>query len=673
MTERRNPSASEAGFDPLAQPFDRRKFLCASGIGLGTLASLAVLGKARAQTQPIANPQLPEQAVREALPWRHTTTLLGEAKYEEGFERFAYVNPNAPIGGTVRLGSLGSFDSFNPIIAKGEASDGLGQIFETLFTPSLDELDTSASYGLLADAIRFPEDFSWVSYRMNPNARWHDGEPVKPSDVVWSLGKLKELNPQFRFYYANVAEAVESGPDEVTFIFSERNNRELPHIVGQMLVLPQHWWEGEDSAGRKRDIASTTLERPLGSGPYRIGAFNAGQTLVLDRVDDYWGKDLPVNVGSNNFAQIRYEYFRDSVPLIQALKAGDLDYRLENSATNWNTAYTEDLFPARRRGYVDLMTVPDRASGVMQAFVPNLRREKFQDPNVRRALNYCFDFETMNRTIFYGMYLRTESYFAGTELASSGLPQGMELEILEKYRDKLPEAVFSTVYTNPIGGSNGAMRKNLRMALDLFEEAGYTLDNRRMVNRETGEPFGFEVLYAGDDASRYILPLQQSLRRLGIDVTLRLMEPNAYIERLRNFDYDMIVSVWGQSLSPGNEQRNYWGSVSKDSPGSRNYAGIADEGIDALIDEVIFSETREHLVAATRALDRALLHNHFVVPQWYYPYQRLVVWKRLASPQPLPEFSSGFPSIWWLDQGRARTIEAGLKDLPKPPETPDEG
>ncbi|MCP1198748.1 extracellular solute-binding protein [Notoacmeibacter sp. MSK16QG-6] len=652
---------------------DRRSLLIAGGCGVASLATFGLPSDALAQAETIANPALPAADIREALPWHHATTLLGEPKYEEGFDHFAYVNPGAPKGGVVRQGSIGSYDSFNPIVPKGEVGDGLGLIYETLFTSALDELDISAMYGLLADAIRYPDDFSWVSYRMNPDARWHDGEPVKASDVIWSFNKLKELHPQYRFYYANVVEAVESAPGEVTFLFNERNNRELPHIVGQVLVLPQHWWEGEDGNGRKRDIASTTLERPLGSGPYRIGAFSAGQTLVYDRVEDYWGRDLPVNVGSNNFGQIRYEYFRDQVAMIQALKAGKLDFRSENSATTWNTAYTENLFPARRKGYVDLKIVPDKASGVMQAFVPNMRRKKFQDSRVRRAISYCFDFETLNRTIFYGMYLRPDSFFAGTELASSGLPQGMERDILEKYRADLPESVFTDVFTNPIGGSNSAMRKNLRIALDLFKEAGYELRNRRLVNAQTGEPFGFEVLYASESSARVITPLQQSLRRLGVDVSLRLMEPNAYLERIRNFDYDMITSAWGQSLSPGNEQRNYWGSGSKDTPGSRNYAGIADLGIDALIDEVIFSETREHLVAATRALDRALLHHHYVIPQLYYPFDRLIVWNRIKGPDPLPEFSVGFPTVWWEDQANAEAIDAGLKDLPEPPEPPEDG
>ncbi|RLQ87043.1 ABC transporter substrate-binding protein [Notoacmeibacter ruber] len=661
-------------FGKSALPFDRRAFLKAGGLGLGSIVLSGTRAFAQENTEPVANPTLPDRETHEALPWHHATTLLGDAKYPEDFERFDYVNPDAPIGGTVRQGSLGSFDSFNAVIPRGEAAAGLGLLYETLFMRALDEADTSAMYGLLATAIKYPDDFSWVSLKLNPKAKWHDGEPVKVSDVIWSFNKLKELNPQYRFYYANVVEATESAPGEVSFLFNERGNRELPHIVSEILVLPQHWWEGEDSSGKKRDITATTLERPLGSGPYRVGAFSAGQSVTYERVEDYWGKDLPVNVGSNNFQKIRYEYFRDQVAMIQALKAGKLDFRQENSATTWNTAYTENLFPARRKGYVDLKIVPDKASGVMQAFVPNLRRKKFQDPRVRRAISYCFDFETLNRTIFYGMYLRPDSFFSGTELASTGLPQGMELEILEKYREELPEAVFTDVFTNPIGGSNGAMRKNLRIALDLFKEAGYELRNRKMVNAQTGEPFEFEVLYATESSARIITPLQQSLKRLGVDVSLRLMEPNAYLERVRNFDYDMITMAWGQSLSPGNEQRNYWGSASKDIPGSRNYAGIADPAIDGLIDEIIFSETREHLVAATRALDRALLHHHYVIPQIYYPFERLVVWKQIKGPDPLPEFSVGFPTVWWQDEETAKAIAAGLKELPAPPEEqPEDG
>nr|WP_245410507.1 extracellular solute-binding protein [Notoacmeibacter marinus] len=673
MTERRQRENGHIGDRMTRMMLDRRALLMAGGCGLASLAAFGLPSVVKAQTVAIPDPKLPAADIREALPWHHATTLLGEAKYPEGFERFDYVNPDAPKGGTVRQGSLGSFDSFNPIIPKGEVGAGLGLMYETLFMRALDEADVSAMYGLLATAIKYPEDFSWVSLKLNPKAKWHDGEPVKVSDVVWSLAKLTELNPLYKFYFANVVEAVESAPGEVTFLFNERGNRELPHIVSEILVLPQHWWEGEDANGETRDITATTLEPPLGSGPYRIGAFSAGQSITYEKVEDYWGEDLPVNVGSNNFDRIRYEYFRDSVAMIQALKAGDLDFRAENSATTWATAYTDNLFPARRKGYVDLMTVPDKASGVMQAFVPNMRRRKFQDPLVRRAINYAFDFETLNRTIYQNLYLRPESYFSGTELASSGLPEGMELDILKEHRDKLPETVFNEVYTNPIGGSNSAMRKNLRMALDLFKKAGYELRDRRLVDTQTGEPFTFEILYATEASSRSIIPLQQSLRRIGVDVSLRQMEPNAYLERRRNFDYDMIIAAWGQSLSPGNEQREMWGRGSKDSPGSRNFAGISDPGIDALIDEVIFSETREHLVAATKALDRALLHHHYVIPQIYYPYDRLVVWKRITGPDPLPEFSVGFPTVWWEDKEWARIIAAGLDDLPEPPEPPTDG
>lgn len=589
--------------------------------------------------------------------WQHATALTGTPGYPPGFARFNYVNPDAPKGGTVRLSVEGSFDSLNPILSKGEQAAGLNYVYETLMTSARDEYDINAEYGLLAEATKHADDDSWVSFRLNPNARWHDGTPVTAEDVIWSFNKSVELNPSLRFYYRNVKEAKKTGDREVTFYFSVANNRELPHIMGQLTVFPKHWWEGTGPDGKKRDIGERSLEAPMGSGPYEVESFEAGKNIVLKRFDGYWGKDLNVNVGTYNFDRIRYEYYRDGTVMLEAFKGDQYDFRFENSAKNWATGYDTDRFPARKKGYVKLEEFPARATGVMQAFVVNLRRDRFKDPRVRRALNLSWDFETAKRTVFYNQYIRDDSYFAGTELASKGLPTGKELEILEKLRGKIPDQVFTEEYENPVGGDPEKVRANLRKALELFKEAGWVLKGRQLVNEKTGEPFTIEYLGYSDTTNRYVLPWKQDLAKIGIQMTVRIVDSAQYINRLRSFDYDMITAVWGESLSPGNEQRNYWGSESANREGSRNYAGIADPAVDQLINEVIFAKDRDTLVAATHALDRVLLWNNFVIPQFYYPFTRAAYWDRFGRPEKLPEYDIGFPDIWWFDKDKAARIK----------------
>lgn len=586
--------------------------------------------------------------------WTHATSLTGAPKYPAGFSHFDYVNPDAPKGGRVRLSSSGSFDTFNPILPRGEIADGIGLIFESLMAPGFGELNISAEYGLLAEATKHADDDSWVSFRLNPDARWHDGMPVTVEDVIWSFEKTVELNPQQKFYYANVISAKKTGEREVTFAFDVKNNRELPHIMAQLNILPKHWWTGKDANGKQRDIGRGTLEPPLGSGPYRIGKFKAGRSVSFERVEDHWAKDLNVNIGQNNFDEIRYEYYRDNTVLLQGFKADQYDYRRENSAKNWATGYKN--FPALEKGHVKLIEFPDKASGVMQGFVPNLRQDKFKDANVRRALGLAYDFESLNRTVFFGQYLRVPSYFAGTELAATGLPEGMELEILEKYRGRIPDAVFTEPYENPIGGDNRKIRANLKKAVGLMKQAGWVLKGGKMVHARTGEPFEFEYLDYSQNGERNVLPWKKNLARIGITLNYRVVDTSQYINRLRAFDFDMVTFVWGQSLSPGNEQRNYWGSESANRSGSRNFAGISDPTIDKLIDEVIFANDRDQLVAATRALDRVLLWSDFVIPQFFYPFDRIAMWDRFGRPENLPEYTVAFPTVWWYDAEKANQI-----------------
>jgi len=472
--------------------------------------------------------------------------------------------------------------------------------------------------------------------------------------VIFSFDTFKKHSPQLAAYYRHVVKAEKSGEREVTFTFDAPGNRELPQIVGQLTVLPKHWWEGTDASGKPRDVGATTLEPPLGSGAYRIKDFVPGRTIVYERVKDYWGKDLNVSIGQNNFDEIRYEYFRDSTVALEAFKGDLVDWRTENSAKSWATAYD---FPAVKEKKVVLEEFPIRNFGIMQAFAFNTRREKFADPRVRLAFNYAFDFEEMNKQIFYGQYERIKSYFQGTELASSGLPEGQELAILETVRDKVPPEVFTTPYSNPAGGSPEAVRKNLREAMRLLKEAGWEVRNQKLVNTKTGEPMTVEFLVDEPSSERFVLFYKPSLERLGMTVTVRTVDDAQYQNRLRQWDFDIVVANWGQSLSPGNEQRDFWGSQAADRPGSRNLVGIRNPAVDALIDRVIYAKDREELVAATHALDRVLLWNHYVVPQWTYGKIRTARWDRFGRPDPLPRYGlSGFPTVWWWDKEKAAKV-----------------
>jgi microcin C transport system substrate-binding protein len=583
--------------------------------------------------------------------WRHGMSLFGDLKYLPGFKHFDYVNPDAPKGGAVRLTGTGTFDNFNPVVAgvKGTTALAIDLIYDTLMVNSLDEV--TSTYGLLAESVTYPDDYSSVTYRLRPTAKWHDGEPVTPEDVIFSFDAFKNNHPRYSAYYQHVVKAEKTGEHDITFTFDMPGNRELPQIVGELNVLPKHWFEGVDKAGNKRNVASTTLEPPLGNGAYRIKEFVPGRSVVYERVKDYWGKDLPVNIGRDNFDEIRYEYYRDTLVALEAFKADQIDFRVENVAKNWATAYD---FPAVKEKRVILEEFPVLSSGGMQAFVFNTRRIKFADPRVRRAFDLVFDFEDMNKQLFFGQYHRIESYFEGTELASSGLPSGRELEILETVRDLVPPEVFTTEYRSPVNGSPEAVRSNLREALRLLREAGWEVRNQKLVNAKTGEPMTVEFLNAGPADERLSLFYKPSLERLGVTVIVRTVDEAQYEQRERNWDYDVITANWGESLSPGNEQREFWGSKATDEPGSRNLIGIKNPAVDKLIERVIFAKDRNDLVAATHALDRVLLWNHYVVPQWTYGKVRTARWDRFGHPQVLPKYGqSAFPTVWWWDPAKA--------------------
>lgn len=622
-----------------------RRAILKTGAAALAVPPLAGLGAAPAAlAQEAAAPRV----------WKHGLSLFGDLKYAEGFKHFDYVNPSAPKGGVVRMTAFGTFDNFNPVVGgvKGSIAMGLELITDTLFTSAMDEV--AVGYGLLAEAVSFPPDYSSVTYRLRANAKWHDGVPVSVDDVLFSLNSYKTHHPFYSAYYRHVVKAEKTGEREVTFTFDSPGNRELPQIVGEINILPKHWWEGTDKSGKKRDISSTTLEPPLGAGAYRIKDFTAGRTITYERVPDYWGKDLNVNIGRDNFAELRFEYFRDSTVMIEAFKGDAIDWRTENSAKDWATAYD---FPAMKDGRAIKEEFPINSAGGMQAFAFNTRRDKFSDPRVRRAFNYALNFEDLNKQLFFGQYKRVNSYWEGLELASSGLPQGEELAILETVRDKVPPEVFTTAYSNPVNGTPDEVRNNLREATRLLRDAGYEVRNQKLTNVKTGEPLTAEVLIEQPTWERIVLPYKPWLERLGIQLTLRRVDDAQYENRLRNWDYDIIVANWGQSLSPGNEQRNYWTSQSADQQGSRNYVGIKNPAVDALVDRVIFAKSRAELVAATKALDRVLLWNHYVVPQWTYGKLRTARWDRFSRPETLPKYGMGaFPTIWWWDQAKATKV-----------------
>jgi microcin C transport system substrate-binding protein len=605
----------------------------------------AILGALVSCSLAAASMGLAEETVEPV----HGIAMHGDLAYSADFEHFAYTNPNAPKGGTLTLSALGSFDSFNPFIIKGQPAASVGLIYETLTVRSLDE--PFSEYGLLAESMEMPEDRSWVAFNLRENARWHDGEPVTVDDVIWSLETLKEKgSPFYRFYYQNVTKAEAAGERRVKMTFDGTVNRELPLIVGQMPILPKHYYEG-------RTFDETTLEPPVGSGPYKIKSFEPGRRIVYERVEDYWGWDIPVNRGRYNFDEVRYEYFRDANVALEGLKAGVYDIRVENSSKNWATGYTG---PAIDAGMIVKEEIAREAGTGMQSFAFNLRKTKFQDPKVRQALAYAFDFEWTNKNLFYGQYARTDSFFENSELASSGLPDEAELALLEPLRDQIPPEVFTETYQPPSTDGSGNNRRNLRTALNLLKEAGWTVQDGKLAN-EAGENLDFEVLLVSPLFERITAPVIKNMERLGITVTMRTIDPAQYQNRLEKFDFDVVVGSWGQSLSPGNEQRDFWGTEAASREGSRNLVGIADPAIDTLIDHVIQAESREALVTATRALDRVLLWNHFVIPQWHSAVDRYAYWDKFERPETDPKYGID-QFAWWVDSGKESEVVAAQED-----------
>ena len=581
----------------------------------------------------------------------HAIAMHGEPKYPDGFQSVDYANPDAPKGGKIILSSTGSYDSFNPFILKGTAAAGIGNLYETLTTGSSDEAFTE--YGLIAKTIEWPDDRSWVAFTIREEAVWHDGKKISPEDVIWTFNTLMEKgHPFYKYYYGDVVEVIQENDNKVRFNFKGNTNLELPLIVGQLPVLPKHYWTN-------KNFEETSMDIPIGSGPYKIKNFDAGRTITYELDSDYWGKNIPIKKGTENFGVIQYEYYKDRSIEREAFKSGDIDLFSENTSKDWATSYDT---PAVQNGLIKKELIEHQNPQGMQGFAFNTRKEIFEDKRVREALSYAFDFEWTNKNLFYNAYKRTNSFFENSELASSGVPSGGELDLLNDYRELLPQKLFQEEYNPPKTDGSGFMRKELQEATKLLQDAGWELQEGKLINKKSGSKFEFELLLVSPAFERIVLPFKDNLAKLGIDVSVRTIDSAQYQNRLDGFDFDMIVSTFSQSLSPGNEQRNFWGSDAAKTNGSRNIIGISNEVIDSLIEKVISAKDREDLIMTTRALDRVLLWNHYVIPQWHISAYRTLYWDIFDKPSVRPKYSLG-THTWWVDADKASTIDQRKKSL----------
>jgi len=593
---------------------------------------------------------------------QHAITLYNEPpKYPADFKHFDYVNPDAPKGGILRSAGFGGFDSLNPFISKGVPADDIGLIYDTLARQGLDEPFTE--YGLIAGKIEKAPDNSWVRFYLRPEAKFNDGHPVRAEDVVFSFNTLiKDGSPLYRSYYADVDQVVAEDPLTVLFKFKHNDNRELPLIIGQLPVLPKHWWA-------TRDFNKGNLEIPLGSGPYKVVDVKAGRSVRYERVKDYWGKDLPVNKGLYNFDRLSTDYYRDNTVALEALKAGAFDFWQEMTAKNWATAYD---VPAVREGRLIKEEIPNGNPQGMQGFIFNLRKPMFQDIRVRQALSLLLDFEWTNKQLFFGTYTRTKSYFDNSDMASRGLPSDAELKILEPLRDKLPAPLFTDEFKLPVTDGSGIIREQQRKAFQLLKDAGWKIVGDKMVDTE-GKPVSIEFLLAQTEFERVLLPFKRNLADIGINLDIRRVDVSQYITRRRSRDYDMIVGSFPQSSSPGNEQREYWDSSAADRPGSYNLIGLKDPAVDTLVSGLINADSRQSLIDHARALDRALLWGYYVIPNWHIKTWRLAYWDHLGHPKKSPLYDIG-TMTWWVKPDATPAIPVQTApDLAEPEAAPSKG
>lgn len=569
---------------------------------------------------------------------QHGLSMHGDLKYPADFTHFEYTNPAAPKGGDIKEWALGTFDSFNGFIIKGTSADGLGFIYDSLMNKALDE--PFSQYGLLAASVDMPASREHITFYIRPEARFSDGEPVTAQDVVFTFNTLLEKGaPFYRAYLGDIEKVEAINPLTVKFHFKNNGNRELALIVGEIPILPEHFW-------KTQDFSAPLIQIPIGSGPYILSKFESGRSITYQRNPNYWGKDLPVNKGRFNFDSITYDYYRDSTVSLEAFKAGAYDFRQETSSKQWATGYTGPQFDSGK--LIKKEIVHQKPTG-MQAFIFNTRKTYFQDPEVRKALTYAFDFEWTNSNLFYSAYTRTHSYFSNSDMAASDLPTPEEVAILEPFRKQLPSEVFSQVYRAPTYDGSGQIRPQIRQALRLLKSAGWELTDGKLINTDTKEAMVFEILLVQKEFERIVAPMIKNLQRMGIQANIRIVDVSQYINRLRAFDFDMVVGSFGQSSSPGNEQFEYWGSKNAQQAGSRNLIGIENPVIDKLIELIIQAPDRKQLVLSSRALDRVLQWNYYVIPQYHSRSYRIAYKNIFGYPSITPVFDLGFDT-WWIDR-----------------------
>ena len=578
------------------------------------------------------------QANVNAEQLRYSISHYGKPKYDKNFKHFDYVNPNAPKKGHLKRLALRTYNSFNPFIISGNPAAGISLVYETLMTGSRDEIDKNSLYGLIAESIQFPNDYSWVIFNLRKNAKWHDGKQITSEDVVFSFNTLtKKGSPFYKSYYKNVSNVQAINKHSVKFFMNINNNKEMPSILAELYILPKHFY-------KNKEFSKASLDVPLGSGPYRIKKFEPGRFIIYERVKEYWARNLPVNKGRYNFDLIQYDYYRDLTVAREGFKAGEFDIFNEYQAKGWATGFN---FQAVNQGKVIKEEIPISRSPGMQAFVFNTRKNIFKDREVRKAISLVFDFEWLNKNIFYNQYKRTSSFFQNTDLASSGIPEKLELSYLNKYRNQLQNQIFNKEFLLSTTDGSGNIRNQLKTAKKILSESGWKIKNNQLINIKTNKPFKFNITIIQPSLERVILPFTKNLRKLGIICEIRVLDSSQYIERLNNYDYDMIVTTIPQSFNPGNEQRNYWGSNAANIPGGRNLAGIKNSVIDKLIEEIIFAQSRENLVAATKSLDRLLLWNYYFIPQYHSPNNRIAYWNKFNKPSIKPKFGIDIQS-WWI-------------------------
>jgi microcin C transport system substrate-binding protein len=580
---------------------------------------------------------------------RHGLSIFGELKYPADFKHFDYVNPDAPKGGKAsQIGPSGvtTFDSFNSFILKGDAAQGMELVFDTLMVRALDEPD--AVYGLVAETADVAPDGLSVTFKMRPEAKFADGSPLTADDVVFSFETIKAKgHPAFAIPLRDVTSAVAIDAHTVKYTFEGALIRDLPTTVATLPILSKAYYS-------THEFDKTTLEAPLGSGPYKVGPYKAGTFVTYVRRPDYWAKDLPVNRGLYNFDEVRYDYYRDRTLELEGLLAGNIDFREEFTSKDWATGY--DRAPVKD-GRVKLETLADERPSGAQGFFINTRRDKFKDVRVRKALGLVFDFEWSNKNLFFGLYTRTASYFENSDLKAVGPPTPDELKLLEPFRDKLPEAVFGEPVSPPVTDGSGNNRTQLREAAKLLDEAGWK-QTPQGVRNAAGQPLSIEILMDSPSFERIIAPYVKSLKSIGIDASMRLVDSAQYERRMKDYDFDLTTQRYALRLTPGVELKNFWGSKAAASPGSYNLAGISDPVLDELIDKIVQAKSRDELIAATRAADRVLRAGYYWVPQWYKGAHNLAFWDKFSWPAVKPKYERGALETWWIDAEKEKALAA---------------